>query len=267
MNINELKKILACSNISPNMYSLEGGYYDGKYVIEESYNGWEVYYCFCGHKHNVKHYTDESVACLDFYDRVRGYVHRYVCNQSYPSKWRYVTTAIRDVFYVEGETIPLYTLHDSKDEIVLADPYYGQPHRMNMCFVQIKGSEKQFAYGETSSSVFICCINDATVDSPEILFSFFKKTLSYFGTNFLINNTVHLGNLDIDMQSFLGEQTLDMFCEKGWITHGIMKKCLQIKNEISGLSILGSTKQIYSFEKWKILMKSANDIVDYLSAL
>lgn len=69
------------SGIFPNPYSLEGGYHEGRFVLGQSADGWEVSYCFYGRQHNRKFYADEEHACADLYDRVRGYVHRYVCGR------------------------------------------------------------------------------------------------------------------------------------------------------------------------------------------
>ena len=217
------------SGIFPNPYSLEGGYHEGRFVLGQSADGWEVSYCFYGGQHNRKFYADEEHACADLYDRVRGYVHRYVCGRPYPSEWRYVTTAVRDVFYVEGEAVPLSALRGAHTGVVLEDPYYGQPQRMQICEVQLRGKPRQFAFGEVSASVFICYVNEGDGDSPETMFFFYRQTLRAFGMQFMKADAVEPGDLDIDALSFLNDRALALFCERGWITAEIRQTCVQIK--------------------------------------
>jgi len=221
------------SGIFPNPYSLEGGYHEGRFVLGQSADGWEVSYCFYGRQHNRKFYADEEHACADLYDRVRGYVHRYVCGRPYPSEWRYVTTAVRDVFYVEGEAVPLSALRGAHTGVVLEDPYYGQPQRMQICEVQLRGKPRQFAFGEVSASVFICYVNEGDGDSPETMFFFYRQTLRAFGMQFMKADAVEPGDLDIDALSFLNDRALALFCERGWITAEIRQTCVQIRNEIT----------------------------------
>lgn len=59
----ELKKVLDEEGVSPNAYSLEGGYPFEQYTINENYGRWTVYYCERGIKRGERLFYSEDEAC------------------------------------------------------------------------------------------------------------------------------------------------------------------------------------------------------------
>jgi hypothetical protein len=67
MNKNELANKLQEKGINPNSYCLDGGLPNEAYCLNNSANGWEVYYSERGDKSGLKIFQNESDACIYLY--------------------------------------------------------------------------------------------------------------------------------------------------------------------------------------------------------
>ena len=63
----QLRCILIWENIRPDLYSLNGGFPNEAYCIDNLGDAWEVYYSERGSKMGLKKFNDESDACEYLY--------------------------------------------------------------------------------------------------------------------------------------------------------------------------------------------------------
>jgi hypothetical protein len=70
MNRNDLKSVLDDSGIDSSKYSLFGGNFDGRFVIDKRATGWVVFFAENGGEHALKQYITEGEACLDLLTRL-----------------------------------------------------------------------------------------------------------------------------------------------------------------------------------------------------
>lgn len=72
MNKSKLKELLNKGNIPNDAYSLEGGFPNEAYCLNEEDGKWQVYYSERGRKSNLKEYDMEEEACQELYKRLQG---------------------------------------------------------------------------------------------------------------------------------------------------------------------------------------------------
>ena len=71
MTILELKKTLDENNVPRNLYNLEkSGLKDQRVCLENTENGWNVYYSERGQKFDLEKYFNEHDACMDLLQRL-----------------------------------------------------------------------------------------------------------------------------------------------------------------------------------------------------
>ncbi|MGK7947789.1 MAG: hypothetical protein AB4368_03010 [Xenococcaceae cyanobacterium] len=68
MNKNELKRKLEQKNVRGDSYSLEGGFPNEAYCLNNNGALWEVYYSERGQKTELETFNEESEACDYFYN-------------------------------------------------------------------------------------------------------------------------------------------------------------------------------------------------------
>lgn len=67
MDKNDLRQKLISRNIPKETYSLEGGFPNEAYCINQNRDKWEVYYSERGQKSGLKIFDTEDEACKYFY--------------------------------------------------------------------------------------------------------------------------------------------------------------------------------------------------------
>lgn len=70
MNKKQLGERLKQENISEYYYSLDGGFPNEAFCLDENNNHWEVYYSEKGNKSQLKSFESEADACNYFYNWV-----------------------------------------------------------------------------------------------------------------------------------------------------------------------------------------------------
>lgn len=72
MNRTELKEKLENMKVPSHHYSLTGMYRgDEEFCMEQTHDGWTVYFAERGSKYNIQQHQTESEACLDLYHRLK----------------------------------------------------------------------------------------------------------------------------------------------------------------------------------------------------
>ncbi len=72
MNLSMLRNALNDYSIDPKAYSLNGGYKDESYCIENISGIWTCYYCERGKRSDVVTYENESNACEYFLNKLKS---------------------------------------------------------------------------------------------------------------------------------------------------------------------------------------------------
>jgi hypothetical protein len=70
MNLQALEQKLSAAGIKKYWYSLSGGLPSEAHCLNQTKNGWEVYYSERGLKSNLKFFKKENDACDYFYKHI-----------------------------------------------------------------------------------------------------------------------------------------------------------------------------------------------------
>jgi hypothetical protein len=59
----ELVARLIRENVPSDSYSLDGGLPNDRYCLQQTFDGWEIYYTEMGKRYDVRHFNTEVEAC------------------------------------------------------------------------------------------------------------------------------------------------------------------------------------------------------------
>ena len=70
MDRNALKELLDRENVDPRSYAMDSSNPDEQYSLEQTSEGWTVYYAERGLRRGEQTYDNEADACRDLLERV-----------------------------------------------------------------------------------------------------------------------------------------------------------------------------------------------------